>query len=206
MIRKLSLLVVKVRDASHFLLDEILAFFIKRSMGKCGKNVLIKPSTSVFKGLQNIHISDNVRIARYAVIYATEAKLFIGSKVGIAPYLKIMTGNHNTKCVGHFMFDGDFAKEPDNDKDVVIEGDNWIGINVTILSGVSIGRGSVIAAGSVVNKSCPPYSIIGGVPAKVLKYRFSVDEILEHEKKLYVEKDRLTREEIENSRKQNNHA
>ena len=58
------------------------------------------------------------------------------------------------------------------DQPVVIEDDVWVGANVTILKGVTIGHGSVVAAGAVVTKSCPPYSIIGGVPAKVLKKRF----------------------------------
>lgn len=84
----------------------------------------------------------------------------------------------------------------DNDKDVIIEGDAWFGINVTVLSGVHIGRGSVIAAGSVINRSFPPYSIIGGVPAKLLKYRFSVDEILKHEEMLYPSSQRYTIAEI----------
>ena len=98
------------------------------------------------------------------------------------------------------MFDGDYNKSVEDDKDVVIEGDSWIGINVTILAGVTIGRGSVIAAGAVVTKSCPPYSIIGGIPAKVLKYRFSIDEVLEHEKLLYPEEERLSREELNKQR------
>ena len=58
------------------------------------------------------------------------------------------------------------------DQPVVIEEEVWCGANVTILKGVTIGRGSVVAAGAVVTKSCPPYSIIGGVPAKVLRKRF----------------------------------
>ena len=61
---------------------------------------------------------------------------------------------------------------------------------------VTIGRGSCIAAGAVVNKSCPPYSIIGGVPARVLRFRFSIDEVIEHEKKLYPESKRYTKEEL----------
>lgn len=75
-------------------------------------------------------------------------------------------------------------KLPENDAPVVIEDDVWVGSNVTILKGVTIGRGSVIAARAVVTKSCPPYSIIGGVPAKVLKARFAPDKIKEHEGKL----------------------
>lgn len=184
----------------QYIADKFWAFFIKRSMGHCGKNVMIKPTTSVFKGVENLYISDDVRIARYAVIYSTKAKVIIGSKVEIAPYLKIITGNHRIDKVGHFMFDGDYEKRPEDDKDVIIEGDSWLGVNVTILSGVTIGRGSVIAAGAVVTKSCPPYSIIGGVPAKVLKYRFTVDEAMEHERLLYPVHKCLSKEELISSR------
>lgn len=67
------------------------------------------------------------------------------------------------------------------DLPVVIEDGVWVGANVTILKGVTIGRGSVVAAGSVVTKSCEPYSIIGGVPAKLIKMRFTEEEIKEHE-------------------------
>lgn len=194
------LLISRFQRVFEFIQDKFWAFFIKRSMGYCGKNVMIKPSTSVFKGLHNIYIAGDVRIARYAVIYTTRAKVIIGEKVGIAPYLKIITGNHRTDHIGYFMFDGEVEKRVEDDKDVIIEGDSWFGINVTILSGVTIGRGTVIAAGAVVTKSCPPYSIIGGIPAKVIKYRFTIDEILEHEKKLYPTEKRLSREELSKQR------
>lgn len=59
--------------------------------------------------------------------------------------------------------------------------DVWIGANVTILDGITIGNGSVIAAGSIVVKDVPPYAIVGGNPAKVIKYRFSQDIIDELE-------------------------
>lgn len=171
--------------------DRMHSFFMKKAMAECGNNVTIKPHTSLFKGLENFHFADDINIGKYAVIFSTEAQLYIGRKVVTAPQLKIITGNHRIDCVGHFMFDADYEKRPEDDKDVVIEGDNWIGINVTILSGVTVGRGCVIAAGSVVNKSTPPYSIVGGCPAHVLRYRFTVEEILEHERILYSEKDRL---------------
>ena len=60
---------------------------------------------------------------------------------------------------------------------VEIGHDVWIGTNVTILPSVKIGNGAIIAAGAVVTKDIPDYAIVGGVPAKVLKYRFSDDEI-----------------------------
>ena len=57
------------------------------------------------------------------------------------------------------------------DAPIVVEDDVWIGFGAIILAGVTIGRGAIIGAGSVVNKDVPPYAIVGGVPAKVLKMR-----------------------------------
>ena len=52
---------------------------------------------------------------------------------------------------------------------IIIEDEVWIGCNVTVLKGVTIGKGSVVAAGAVVTKSCPPHSLLAGVPAKIIK-------------------------------------
>lgn len=60
---------------------------------------------------------------------------------------------------------------------IIIGDDVWIGFNATILSGVNVGKGAVIAAGSVVTKDIPAYAIVGGVPAKVIRYRFERDVI-----------------------------
>ena len=75
-------------------------------------------------------------------------------------------------------------KKNENDLPVKIEGDNWIGANATILKGVTVGFGSVVAAGAVVTHDVLPYSIVGGVPAKILSMRFTDVEIQEHEKLL----------------------
>ena len=64
---------------------------------------------------------------------------------------------------------------------MIIEEDVWFGANVTILKGVTIGRSSIIAAGAVVTKDVPPYSIVGGVPAKVIKMKWSENDISIHE-------------------------
>ena len=82
------------------------------------------------------------------------------------------------------------------DQPVVIEDDVWCGANVTILKGVTIGHGSVVAAGAVVTKSFPPYSIIGGIPAKLLKMRFTEEEIKEHERCWLTICDSMTKERL----------
>ena len=64
---------------------------------------------------------------------------------------------------------------------VIIEDDVWVGYGAIILSGVKIGKGIIIAAGSVVTKDIEPYSIVGGNPANFIKYRFTKDEIKQHE-------------------------
>lgn len=68
---------------------------------------------------------------------------------------------------------------------------------ITLLSGVIIGRGATIAAGAVVSKSMPPYFVCGGIPCKPLKPYWTIDQILEHEAKLYTEEERYTREQLE---------
>lgn len=80
---------------------------------------------------------------------------------------------------------------------VEIDSDIWIGTNVTILNGVHISRGCIVAAGAVVTKDVPPYAVVGGVPAKVLQFRFNVEQILEHEKALYPAELRFSKIELE---------
>ena len=100
--------------------------------------------------------------------------------------MSIRGGDHRTDVVGRFVDTiGDDEKLFENDQDVIIEGDNWIRMNTTILKGVTIGRGCIVAAGAVVNKSTQPYSIVGGVPAKILRMRFTEEQIKEHERILY---------------------
>lgn len=155
-------------------------------MRYCGKHVYIRPSSSDFKGLWNLSVGDYTSIPKGSVFYCTEAELKIGKYVIFGPRPTIITGDHRTDVVGKYIKDS-HDKLPENDAPVVIEDDVWIGANVTILKGVTIGHGSVVAAGAVVTKSCPPYSIIAGVPAKILKMRFTPEKIEQHERLLYQE-------------------
>lgn len=119
----------------------------------------------------------------------TDAPCAIGKKVLFGPHPTIITGDHRIDVLGKYIADVTVEEKFVNgenhyDQPVTIEDDVWCGANVTILKGVTIGRGSVVAAGAVVTKSFPPYSIIGGVPAKLLKMRFTEEEIKKHEEAL----------------------
>lgn len=155
--------------------------------------------SSDLKGLGNMRIGNNVSIPKHSTFYSTGAILTIKDNVIFGPNPTIITGDHRIDVVGVPIIDSN-NKLPENDKDVTIEEDVWTGANIVILKGVTIGRGSVIAAGAIVNKSCPPYSIIGGVPARVLKYRFTIEQTLEHEKILYPQDKRYSQEYLEKSR------
>lgn len=192
--------IIKLSLSFSFLLDKFLSIFYKKEMKRCGKNVYLRPTASDLKGLWNLSIGDYTSIPKGSVFYCTEATLTIGNKVIFGPHPTIITGDHRIDVIGKYIIDS-HKKLPENDAPVIIEDDVWTRANITILKGVTIGRGSVVAAGAVVNKSCPPYSIIGGVPAKVLKFRFTIDEVLEHEKKLYPDDKRYTKEELIEQRK-----
>ena len=139
----------------------------------------------------------NVCIGTNAYISAFNAKFICKGNCAIAERLTVHTGNH-ARIVGEFVTDITEANKPlGYDKDVVVEEDVWIGCNVTLLSGVTIGRGTTVAAGAVVSKSMPPYCICGGVPAKFIKFYWTIDQILVHEAKLYPEAERYSREQLE---------
>ena len=169
-----------------YLWDKLWASVWKQGMKHCGKGVYLRPMSSDIKGLENLSVGDGTSIPKGSTIYCTEAPLTIGRKVIFGPRPTIITGDHRIDIVGKYIIDVTVnEKLPENDAPVVIEDDVWCGANVTILKGVTIGRGSVVAAGAVVTQSFPPYSIIGGVPAKLIKMRFTEEQIREHERLLY---------------------
>lgn len=144
-----------------------------------------------------MEIGKHVGIGPGAHISALNAKFIVKGNCAIAENLTVHTGNH-ARLVGLFVTDITEDNKPKGfDEDVIVEEDVWIGCNVTLLSGVTVGRGATVAAGAVVTKSLPPYCICGGVPAKPLKFYWTIDQILEHEKALYPENERYTREELE---------
>ena len=156
----------------------------KSALGGHGKNVTLGKRLRM-SGAKNLFLGNNVSIGEDARFMCTRAKIRIGDNVMFGPGVTSITGGHRTDVIGRYMISiTDAEKRPEDDRDIVFEGDNWVGANVTILRGVTIGEGAVIAAGAVVTKDVPPYSIVGGVPAKVIKMRFTEEEISEHKRLL----------------------
>ena len=170
--------------------NRFLSFFYKKMLRGCGSNVRFSALTSDFT-YRNLTIGNDVYIGPHALFLCTESQIFIGNKVLFGPHVTIIGGDHRITDVGRFIYDV-LDKHPEDDQDVHIEEDVWSGTNTTLLKGVTVGRGAVVAAGALVTKDVPPYAIVGGVPAKVLKYRFTPEQIQEHERQLYAEDKRLT--------------
>lgn len=166
----------------------------RNRFGHIGKNVILTPP---FSGdIKNIYIYDNVGLGSHAILSTPGAKIIIRGNCAIAHHLTIHTGNHS-RVMGKFVTDITKKNKPEGyDHDVIIEKDVWIGANVTILEGVTVGRGATIAAGAVVKKNVPPYCIAGGIPAKPLKFYWTIDQIIEHEMALYPENERYSRDEL----------
>lgn len=98
-------------------------------------------------------------------------RIEIGNDVMIAHDVSIIDTNHNFSDLEIPIMKQGIITLP-----IKIEDDVWIGSNVVILKGVTIGKGSIVAAGAVVNKSVPPHTIVGGVPCKVLYSRKKVED------------------------------
>lgn len=131
---------------------------------KVGKKVVYYPNIWLFTG-RNLVLGDDVDLAT-GVLITTDGGVTIGDRTLVGYGTKILSSNHVVPKLPERIFDSAHKKAP-----VVIEKDVWIGANCIILPGVSIGEGSIIAAGSVVTKNVPKNVYVAGVPAKIIKVR-----------------------------------
>jgi acetyltransferase-like isoleucine patch superfamily enzyme len=112
-----------------------------------------------------VKLGNKVSINPYSILYG-QGGLTVGDNVLIASHCTIIPANHEFQDPTRPI-----REQGETRQGILIEDDVWIASHVTILDGVTVGRGAVIAAGAVVTKDVPPYSIVGGVPAKILKKR-----------------------------------
>lgn len=125
-------------------------------------------STVILRQAKNIIIGEHSLINHNNVLQAgkANAKIQIGNYVHTGANVMMIAFDH-----GFYTRDIPTIQQDYEEADIVIEDDVWIGGGAIILAGVTIGKGAIVAAGAVVNKDVPKYAIVGGVPAKVLKYR-----------------------------------
>ena len=125
----------------------------------CGANLKIAQRVYILKP-NKLTVGDNVWLGYNC--YIGEGEVEIGSNALIGPFVSITASNHNNKN-GSFRFTGYTEQK-------IKLGENiWIGAHACILAGISIGKGSLVAAGAVVNKNIGEGEIVGGVPAKIIK-------------------------------------
>lgn len=144
----------------------------------------------------NLYMEENTNIDGGAIIMNGRAKLIFKRNSGAAVGLLAITGNHmsivgkNIKQITNKVKD-ELDINHEMDKDIIVEEDVWIAARVTLLSGTVLSRGCIVGAGSVVRGSIPPYAMVIGNPCKVVGFRFTPSEIIEHEKILFEESERL---------------
>ncbi len=166
---------------------------------------LLNPHNETILNLKGVPILDKIKVGRrsygglniWSFGHPQEA-LTIGSFVSIADNVRfLLGGNHPHTGLSTFPFKTKYfgALEAQTKGPIVIGDDVWIGADSLILSGVTIGQGAVVAAGSIVTKNVPPYAVVAGNPANLIKYRF--DQIV-IEKLMSFDFSRLTDEKILN--------
>lgn len=185
---------------------EIRNFLLERKNKKKSLKIgyMAKVTNSAF-GINNT-ICDNVLLSNVVLgdfSYVGEKAVIRNSKIGkfcsVAPNAIIGTGIHpthmvstypifySTKKQGQITFvEKDYIEET---REIIVGNDVWIGTNAIIHDGITIGDGAIIASGAIVTKNIPPYAIYGGVPAKLIKYRFNQNEVLNLRKSEWWNKD-----------------
>lgn len=153
-------------------LCKLIAYYcVNHTLGmrkaKIGKGTKVH-DTVILRQAYNIEIGEGCLINHNNVLQAgkVDGKIKIGNYVHTGANVMIIAFNHafDTREIPTI-------KQDYYDADVIIGDDVWIGGGAIILAGVTIGKGAIIAGGAVVNKDVPEYAIVGGVPAKILKYR-----------------------------------
>ena len=153
-----------LRELSSRLYSQSIHSALRNGM-RVGKNTVIEPTTIIIHA-DKIRVGRNTYIGDYCNIRPVDEEIIIGNDVQIAQFVSIIGANHRYEDKNMKISSDNLVSEK-----VVIEDNVWIGANAVITPGVTIGRGAVVGAGAVVTKDVPAYAVVGGVPAKVIKYR-----------------------------------
>lgn len=196
---KLSLLVHRFAYRFKRYSDYYTLVDLRSRLGYYDKSALFK-LPDVCACPEKIFLYENTNIYEHAKFIISpkgeKGKFIMMKNSGSAEGLTVITGNHHREA-GRLFKELMYSRAADEDKDIIVEEDVWIGANVTLLAGVKVGRGATIAAGAVCTKSIPPYAIALGNPAKVIGFNYTPEEVVAHETKLYPEAERIPLAKLE---------
>lgn len=161
---------------------------------KAGKHIILDRPIYTYPPLIELGSYVSIR-ANFRAIISPKQKIVIKKFTGIGAGLTVIPGEH-TPTVSVPQYLSRFGVNDVNNT-LIIGEDVWIGANCTLLHKANIGRGAVIGANSLVTKKVPPYAVVAGNPAKIIAVRFSLEQIIEHEKHLYPVDERLSRKYLE---------
>lgn len=170
-------------------------FPLRSSLGSCGENSKIQwPAYIAIP--KNIHLEENVIVrSGVSIQNNTTEHIYIKKYTVISRDVTIVTNNHrSTVGIPQCLLGASHIN--DTSRNITIGEDVWIGTKATILSGGDLGRGCIVGACSTVTKPVPPYALVAGSPAKIIGVKFTIDQIMEHERALYPAEERMSREEL----------
>lgn len=162
-------------------------------IGKKGKGVVIASKSELIT--RNLFLDDYVVLQGHINFISNKGKLFVKKYSVISAECIIIPGAHKLKVGVPFYYSAQHHIG-DCENDIIINEDCWVGAGCILLPGITIGRGAVIGAGSVVTKDIPPYAVAVGSPARVIASKFTLEEIIVHEKIIYKEAERFSPSEL----------
>jgi len=142
---------------------KIRFFLVKNFITSCGKNLTVETGALISP---KVHIGNNCLIGENCII---RGEVIIGDDVLLAQNVSLIAFNHH-----YSRTDVPIRLQGESFEPIKIGNDVWIGINVVVTAGVTVGSHAIVAAGAVVTKDVPDWGIVGGIPAKVIKYRNKV--------------------------------
>lgn len=183
-------IIKKIKSFKHCMMPS------RRNFGSFGKNSKVGYPVYI-SSVKTVHLEDNTVLRGGISIQNNKTEhVYVKKYTVISMNVTIVTNNHHsTVGIPQCLLGASHIN--DISHDITIGEDVWVGANATILSEGNLGRGCIVGACSTVTKPVPPYALVVGSPARIVGVKFSIDQILEHEKVLYPEKERFSREYLE---------
>jgi len=184
----------RLKAGFHNIVVQYFKPYNRKKYGKIGEHSIVKSNSLLVP--ENMFLDDYVVIQEQTNFISNMGKLFVGKYSVISSGCTIIPGAHSL-TVGVPFYLATTNHINDDEGDVIIEEDCWIGTGCILLPKCHIGRGAVVGAGSVVKKEIPPYAVVVGSPARIIAAKFSFEQVLKHEIILYPPNERFSKEELE---------